>query len=438
MQLVATLSMCVFASSVCAQATFAPGALIVGSRSFGTVLGPIHGPAGPNPLLSGQDLTSDMPTTRGTGIDLVSDHLSLLAMPGPLMFARPSRATNWGLYSIDLTTGNRTLLEGTNVALWSSGGDMIAEDADTILALADDWNAGNAGKGRLLRYTISTGETTLVSGAARGDGVVMYRPRSLARLDDTHVVVCEFGLGLNQVYLYSVDLVTGDRAVISTLKPTDGARFTVTGGVVSAARTTIPSRGTGPVVDTQIRGLAVLNGRLIVSGSLSAPYVGAIIEVDPLSGNRTLLGGTALEGGVRVTVPFGPGSTSVLFDAPTALQARTDHSLIMTATFGPNFVWEFDVNTRTLTTIADLGVQLATPFQNPQFTGLAIVPQSFCSGDFNHDGDSGTDQDIEAFFACLAGNCCPTCDTSDFNGDGDSGTDGDIEAFFRVLAGSPC
>jgi len=29
-----------------------------------------------------------------------------------------------------------------------------------------------------------------------------------------------------------------------------------------------------------------------------------------------------------------------------------------------------------------------------------------CSADFNGDGDVGTDADIEAFFACLAGNCC--------------------------------
>jgi hypothetical protein len=61
-----------------------------------------------------------------------------------------------------------------------------------------------------------------------------------------------------------------------------------------------------------------------------------------------------------------------------------------------------------------------------------------CFGDFNGDGDFGTDQDIEAFFACLAGRCCATCGESDFNGDGDFGTDQDIEAFFRVLAGAPC
>jgi hypothetical protein len=60
------------------------------------------------------------------------------------------------------------------------------------------------------------------------------------------------------------------------------------------------------------------------------------------------------------------------------------------------------------------------------------------SADFNSDGDIGTDGDIEAFFACLAGNCCVQCGSADFNGDGDVGTDADIEAFFRVLGGGAC
>ena len=71
----------------------------------------------------------------------------------------------------------------------------------------------------------------------------------------------------------------------------------------------------------------------------------------------------------------------------------------------------------------------------------ALVVQFACgTADFDSDGDSGTDADIEAFFACLAGACCPTCWHlgSDFDADGDSGTDADIESFFRVLAGGPC
>ena len=69
---------------------------------------------------------------------------------------------------------------------------------------------------------------------------------------------------------------------------------------------------------------------------------------------------------------------------------------------------------------------------------LRISVLAPCSADFDGDGDIGTDADIEAFFACLGGTCCATCQSADFDGDGDVGTDADIEAFFRVLAGGSC
>jgi hypothetical protein len=79
---------------------------------------------------------------------------------------------------------------------------------------------------------------------------------------------------------------------------------------------------------------------------------------------------------------------------------------------------------------------------SPATSVAAAVPTPLVgtcgSADFNGDGDTGTDADIEAFFACLSGNCCAACGTIDFNHDGDFGTDGDIEAFFRVLGGGSC
>jgi hypothetical protein len=68
-----------------------------------------------------------------------------------------------------------------------------------------------------------------------------------------------------------------------------------------------------------------------------------------------------------------------------------------------------------------------------------VVGGNPCWGpDFDGDGVTGTDGDIEAFFACLAGDCCALCGSVDFNSDGDTGTDADIEGFFRVLSGGPC
>jgi hypothetical protein len=94
------------------------------------------------------------------------------------------------------------------------------------------------------------------------------------------------------------------------------------------------------------------------------------------------------------------------------------------------------VHTLTLTTIDN---QSGT---NTDTVEITVVPPGGGCGtsDFNGDGDFGTDADIEAFFACLGGVCCPTCFSggSDFNGDGDFGTDADIESFFRVLGGGNC
>jgi probable HAF family extracellular repeat protein len=76
---------------------------------------------------------------------------------------------------------------------------------------------------------------------------------------------------------------------------------------------------------------------------------------------------------------------------------------------------------------------------NGHFRGWMIRLSNHCgSADFNHDGDVGTDADIDAFFGVLAGSSCFGCESADFNGDGDVGTDADIEAFFRVLGGGSC
>lgn len=90
----------------------------------------------------------------------------------------------------------------------------------------------------------------------------------------------------------------------------------------------------------------------------------------------------------------------------------------------------------------DAGYTYVVGYATDQATGenqaIMWVERTCGSADFNHDGDMGTDADIEAYFSCLSGLCCPMCGSADFNADGDVGTDADIEAFFRVLGGQPC
>ncbi|HYE63006.1 MAG TPA: hypothetical protein VD997_13500 [Phycisphaerales bacterium] len=90
---------------------------------------------------------------------------------------------------------------------------------------------------------------------------------------------------------------------------------------------------------------------------------------------------------------------------------------------------------------ADGRIIIGQGYYNNALHGFILtLPPPCGAADFNNDGDTGTDADIEAFFACLGGHCCPRCPEAgaDFNADGDTGTDQDIEAFFRVLGGGTC
>jgi hypothetical protein len=98
----------------------------------------------------------------------------------------------------------------------------------------------------------------------------------------------------------------------------------------------------------------------------------------------------------------------------------------------------FAPGARILPYYADLHLSRAGAEHAADVMWAPIVAAANCSADFDGDTDIATDADIEAFFACLAGHCCPTCESADFNGDGDAATDADIEAFFRVLAGGSC
>jgi hypothetical protein len=102
---------------------------------------------------------------------------------------------------------------------------------------------------------------------------------------------------------------------------------------------------------------------------------------------------------------------------------------------GAKTVWAVNAD---MDAVSDTGIAAFRLHFTDGTTGHFTTGPEMCSPDFDGDGDSGTDADIEAFFACLAGNCCAGCGSADFNADGDSGTDADIEAFFRTLSGGSC
>ena len=117
-----------------------------------------------------------------------------------------------------------------------------------------------------------------------------------------------------------------------------------------------------------------------------------------------------------------------------------DLSLSLTGSWGDSFATS--IAERWLNALRHrLGFNNAAHMNQTLTLDAAHAPHEAFPADFNCDGDVGTDEDITAFFACLAGTCPGRAvhqQPADFNGDGDVGTDQDIDAFFRVLAGGSC
>lgn len=102
-------------------------------------------------------------------------HLSLDAMPGGgRLIARPSSNNAWSVFLIDPANGNRTLVPGTDGPLWSTKGDMLDLDEDTVLAIVDDFTANALSNGKTLRYKFSTGDTTVITGGVTIDDFLFY------------------------------------------------------------------------------------------------------------------------------------------------------------------------------------------------------------------------------------------------------------------------
>jgi hypothetical protein len=119
----------------------------------------------------------------------------------------------------------------------------------------------------------------------------------------------------------------------------------------------------------------------------------------------------------------------------SALSAATATSGTFSAEFSHTLRWDGVLAARTL---AGQEIDPSTIHMYDQHGYDWAHPLRCGNADFNGDGDLGTDSDIEAFFACLGGDCCFSCYSADFNGDGDLGTDADIESFFVVLGGGAC
>ncbi len=344
---------------------------------------------------------------------------------------------------------------------WENVGSNMVSSGDLVLdfALAPDG-------------TVIVGGSFLSGG---GGGVGALR---IARYNPSNNAWSALGSGCNNVVeavevLDDGDVVAGGYFTSAGGVPCNRlARFDVDTGTWSALGGP-PAPGFSHVTDIVKlpSGELFIGGEFTVAGGVAATRV---VICNPDTDTFTSIGsagGSEVEGlglmtGGRVAVVghmtghirgWSPGGTPPSVDAPPqdVSVCGSPAQLTVSASGTPPLAYQWRFNGAPIDTAGNPSAAtdtLTLPAPEGVDSGFYdVVVSNACdsvaspaaylavnSADFNGDGDVGTDADIEAYFACLGGNCCAACGSADFNADGDVGTDADIESFFRVLSGGAC
>jgi len=200
---------------------------------------------------------------------------------------------------------------------------------------------------------------------------------------------------------------------------------------------TFAGTGTSLMVSPTVGTIYRAQARVLSSGETSTNCGNIFVSIGVAPSITTSPSNESIIEGDPVTF-----SVTATGSVPLAYQWRLNGSPVTNG--GPILGANTDTLTISPATLADAGTYDVLVSNScgsaPSAPALLSVTPNCGTSDFNGDGDFGTDADIESFFACLGGSCCPACFVggADFNADGDVGTDADIEAFFRVLGGGNC
>ena len=163
----------------------------------------------------------------------------------------------------------------------------LAVEADGQIVVADDR--------AVLRVDPTTGARTIISDANTGSGPAFTHLNGIAVEADGQLVVTDLGpfdLREGLIGVLRVDPVSGNRSVVSSVRRlvepvTDNISL-------------VPERGSGPVFVDPL-GIAVeADGQLVVTNFGRS----AVLRVDPLSGDRTVVSGPGAGTGLALGRPF--------------------------------------------------------------------------------------------------------------------------------------
>ncbi len=320
------------------------------------------------------------------------------------------------LYDVDVATGAATNPRTVNVN--DCVGIAIDPFSRVMYGMTDQLGRinntpGTGGKNLLFTIDRATGLATAVG---QTDPADTSGPKAMFEGDiafDHDGVLYAVSTHITSATLMRIDTSTGAASIVGTIEPPD---------IVPV------DPGSGQrLFDISAMAISSTNDMYVLDTTFpTTPGAARIYRINPANG--------AVLQAFQTTVALGNCAGMMYNAAGELLVADGDTS-------GTGNLYRFTGGDLAL--IGPTGASGGTTVVYVGLAGLAadLGTRPVCgSADFDGDGDTGTDQDIEAFFRCLSGDCCATCFAggADFNGDGDTGTDQDIEAFFRVLAGGEC
>jgi hypothetical protein len=219
-------------------------------------------------------------------------------------FAGPGE-TNAGLYRVEASTGDRTLVSGPGRG---EGPDLFYPYGIVVESPRSVLVSDNVAY-RIVRVDPSDGSRELLSGDGRGAGPVLEQPTDMVRLPSGDLAVVAYPALIPQ--LLRVDPITGDRDAIvprGTTAPlslvpdridlaSDGRVWLWDGKSWLAWRVDL---GTGQVLtslDLFDWGngwpLGTVNGTVVEASGTLLVSDGSVVEIDPVSGFRTLVSGSS-------------------------------------------------------------------------------------------------------------------------------------------------
>jgi sugar lactone lactonase YvrE len=209
--------------------------------------------------------------SAGTGTALSSPEGIAITSLGAVLVADNGVGA---LLQVDPATGNRSILSGSGVGTGQAFvlpfGVAINPGGQIYVADAGD----AAGDGFIVRVNPTTGARTLVTGLSAGSGDAFGNIRGIAVAFDGSLIVTD----LATQAIYRVDPTTGARTIFSDATHGTGLALMAPEGV------TVDSHGNILVAD---------------AGDAS------ILRIDPLTGNRTLVSGSSTGTGTALSLPFG-------------------------------------------------------------------------------------------------------------------------------------